>query len=80
MSRRSEQKKILQELAGMLVAKLFAHMFKDGTNINDEAKGLEVQSFNSQWNNNYENDSNDDGFISLPLLYMDILNTKVFMG
>jgi hypothetical protein len=55
-------------------------MFKDGTNINDEAKGLEVQSFNSQWNNNYENDSNDDGFISLPLLYMDILNTKVFMG
>jgi hypothetical protein len=48
MSRRSEQKKILQELAGMLATKLFAHVLKDGTNINDEAKRLEVQSLSSQ--------------------------------
>jgi hypothetical protein len=44
MSRRSEQKRILQKLARMLVAKLFAQVLKDGTNINDEAEGLEVQS------------------------------------
>jgi len=47
MSKRSEQKKILQKLARMLAAKLFAHVLKDGTNINDEAKGLEVQSLSS---------------------------------
>ncbi len=47
MSRRSEQKKILQKLVGMLAVKLFAHVFKDGTNINDEAEGLEVQSLSS---------------------------------
>jgi hypothetical protein len=38
MSRRSEHKKILQELAGMLTAKLFAHVLKDGTNISDEGE------------------------------------------
>jgi hypothetical protein len=55
-------------------------VLKDGTNINDEAKRLEVQSLSSQWDNNYESDSNDDGFINLPMLYMDIWNTKILMG
>ncbi len=64
----------------MLAAKLFAHMLKDGTNINDEVEGLEVQSLNSPWDHNYESDSSDDGFINLPMLYMDIWNTKVLMG
>jgi hypothetical protein len=56
----------------MSVAKLFAHMLKYGTNIIDEAEGLEVQSLSSPSNNNYESDSNDDGFISPRMLYMDI--------
>jgi hypothetical protein len=43
MSRRSERKKILQELGGMLATKVFAHVLKDGTNINNEVEGLEVQ-------------------------------------
>jgi hypothetical protein len=47
MLRRSEQKKIPQKLAGKLAAKLFPHVLKDGTNINDEAEGLEVQSISS---------------------------------
>jgi hemerythrin len=47
MSKRSEQKKILQKLVGMLVAKLFAHMLKDDTNINDEFARLEVQSLST---------------------------------
>ncbi len=64
----------------MSVAKLFAHMLKYGTNIIDEAEGLEVQSLSSPSNNNYESDSNDDGFISPRMLYMDIWNTKVLMG
>jgi hypothetical protein len=55
-------------------------MLKDGTNINDEVEGLEVQSLNSPWDHNYESDSSDDGFINLPMLYMDIWNTKVLMG
>ncbi len=80
MLRRSEQKKIPQKLAGKLAAKWFPHVLKDGTNINDEAEGLEVQSISSPWDNNYESDSSDDGFINLHILYMDIWNTKVFMG
>jgi hypothetical protein len=55
-------------------------VLKDGTNINDEAEGLEVQSLCSPWNNNYESDSRDDGFINLHILYMDIWNTQVLMG
>ncbi len=31
----------------MLATKLFAHVLKDGTNINDEVEGLEVQILNS---------------------------------
>jgi len=72
MLRRSERKKILQELGGMLATKVFAHVLKDGTNINNEVEGLEVQSLNSPCNNTCESDSSDDGFISLHMLYMDI--------
>jgi hypothetical protein len=76
MLRNNEQKKILQELARMLAAKIFSHVLKDGTNINDEVERLEVQSLSSPRDNNYESDSNDDALINLPMLYMDIFETQ----